>query len=154
MLYICSLELDLQPMSLGRILAIDYGTKRTGLAATDPLRIIANGLDTVATAEVFEYLDAYLAREEVTLFVVGEPMHADGSPAQIAHLVVGFVRKLRKKYPDIPVEMMDERYTSEEAKLIIRQSGLKKKQRRDKSLVDKISAVLILQDYMDEHLPS
>jgi len=137
---------------VGRILAIDYGTKRTGLAVTDPLQIIANGLDTVATPDLFAYLEDYLSREEVTLFVVGEPLHADGSPAQIAHLVVGFVRKLRKKYPDIPVEMIDERYTSEEAKLIIRNSGLKKKKRRDKSLVDKISAVLILQDYLDEHL--
>lgn len=137
---------------MGRILAIDYGTKRTGLAVTDPLQIIANGLDTVATPDLFAYLEDYLSREEVTLFVVGEPLHADGSPAQIAHLVVGFVRKLRKKYPDIPVEMIDERYTSEEAKLIIRNSGLKKKKRRDKSLVDKISAVLILQDYLDEHL--
>lgn len=139
---------------LGRILAIDYGTKRTGLAVTDPLQIIASGLDTVATRELFAYLDDYLVHEDVSLFVVGEPLHADGSPAQIAHLVVGFVRKLRKRYPDIPVEMMDERYTSEEAKLIIRQSGLKKKRRRDKSLVDKISAVLILQDYMDERRPS
>ncbi len=137
---------------LSRILAIDYGTKRTGLAVTDPLRLIANGLDTVPTVEVFNYLDVYLSREEVGLFLVGEPMHADGSPAQIAHLVVGFVRKLQKTFPDIPVEMVDERYTSEEAKLIIRESGLKKKKRRDKSLIDKISAVLILQDYMDEHL--
>jgi putative Holliday junction resolvase len=137
---------------LSRILAIDYGTKRTGLAVTDPLRLIANGLDTVPTVEVFNYLDDYLSREEVGLFLVGEPMHADGSPAQIAHLVVGFVRKLQKTFPDIPVEMVDERYTSEEAKLIIRESGLKKKKRRDKSLIDKISAVLILQDYMDEHL--
>lgn len=137
---------------MSRILAIDYGTKRTGLAVTDPLRLIANGLDTVPTVEVFNYLDVYLSREEVGLFLVGEPMHADGSPAQIAHLVVGFVRKLQKTFPDIPVEMVDERYTSEEAKLIIRESGLKKKKRRDKSLIDKISAVLILQDYMDEHL--
>lgn len=137
---------------MSRILAIDYGTKRTGLAVTDPLRLIANGLDTVPTVEVFNYLDVYLSREEVGLFLVGEPMHADGRPAQIAHLVVGFVRKLQKTFPDIPVEMVDERYTSEEAKLIIRESGLKKKKRRDKSLIDKISAVLILQDYMDEHL--
>lgn len=138
---------------MSRILAIDYGTKRTGLAVTDPLRLIANGLDTVPTVDIFPYLEDYLGREEVGLFVVGEPMHADGSPAQISHLVVGFVRKLKKTFPGIPVEMVDERYTSEEAKLIIRESGLKKKKRRDKALVDKISAVLILQDYMDEHLP-
>lgn len=139
---------------MGRILAIDYGTKRTGLAVTDPLQLIASGLDTVATDELLDFLIDYIEQEEVSLILVGEPLYPDGRPAQIAHLVVGFVRKLKKQFPDIPVEMRDERYTSEEAKLIIRQSGLKKKKRRDKALVDKVSAVLILQDYMDEHLPS
>lgn len=137
---------------LGRIVAFDYGTKRIGIAVTDPLRIIANGLDTVPTSEIFNFLDHYLSEQEVEQFVVGEPMHADGSPAQIAHLVIGFVRKLKKRYPNIPIQLIDERYTSEEAKQIIRQSGLSKKKRRDKSLVDKVSAVIILQDYMDEFL--
>ena len=137
---------------LGRILAFDYGTKRIGIAVTDPLRIIASGLDTVPTSNVFNFLDQYLGQNEVDQFVVGEPMHADGSPAQIAHLVVGFVRNLKKRYPNIPVQLIDERYTSEEAKQIIRESGLSKKKRRDKSLVDKVSAVIILQDYMDEFL--
>ncbi|MDX1666555.1 MAG: Holliday junction resolvase RuvX [Saprospiraceae bacterium] len=135
---------------MGRILAIDYGTKRTGLAVSDPLRIIASGLDTVATREIYEYLEQYLDREEVDVIVVGEPLHPDGRPAQIAHLVVGFVRKLKKLFPGVEVVTRDERYTSEEAKRIILASGTRKKKRRDKSLVDKVSAILILQDYMDE----
>jgi putative Holliday junction resolvase len=136
---------------VARILSIDYGTKRTGLAVSDPLQIIATGLDTVNTQDIFEYLQDYIDREEVETIVVGDPKYPDGNPAQIAHLVVGFVRKLQKMFPEIPIEMMDERYTSEEAKKIILQSGAKKKKRRDKGLVDKISAVLILQDYMEEH---
>ncbi len=120
------------------------------MAVSDPLQIIATGLDTVSTKDVFDYLKDYIGREEVETIVVGDPKYPDGNPAQIAHLVVGFVRKLREMFPDIPVEMMDERYTSEEAKQIILQSGAKKKKRREKGLVDKISAVLILQDYMEE----
>ena len=136
---------------MARILSIDYGTKRIGLAVSDPLQIIASGLDTVSTQNIFEYLEDYLNREEVETIVVGEPMHLDGNPAQIAHLVVGFVRKLQKLYPNITVVTHDERYTSVDAKKIILLSGAKKKKRRDKSLVDKISAVLILQDYMEEN---
>lgn len=144
------LELITYLCGVARILSIDYGTKRTGLAVSDPLQIIATGLDTVSTKDVFDYLKDYIGREEVETIVVGDPKYPDGNPAQIAHLVVGFVRKLREMFPDIPVEMMDERYTSEEAKQIILQSGAKKKKRREKGLVDKISAVLILQDYMEE----
>ena len=136
---------------MARILSIDYGTKRVGLAVSDPLQIIASGLDTVSTQNIFEYLENYLNQEEVETIVVGEPMHLDGNPAQIAHLVVGFVRKLQKLYPNINVVTHDERYTSVDAKKIILLSGAKKKKRRDKSLVDKISAVLILQDYMEEN---
>lgn len=136
---------------MARILSIDYGTKRIGLAVSDPLQIIASGLDTVSTQNIFEYIEDYLNQEEVETIVVGEPMHLDGNPAQIAHLVVGFVRKLQKLYPNISVVTHDERYTSVDAKKIILLSGAKKKKRRDKSLVDKISAVLILQDYMEEN---
>lgn len=135
--------------TVARIMAIDYGTKRTGLAVTDPLQIIANGLDTVPTDTIFEYLTTYFSQEEVETIVVGEPMHMDGSPAQIAHLVVGFVRKLKKLFPKVEVVTHDERFTSEDAKKIILMSGAKKKKRRDKSLVDKVSAVLILQDYLE-----
>ena len=136
---------------MARILSIDYGTKRTGLAVTDPLQIIASGLDSISTQVLFEYIEDYLSKEEVETIVVGEPMHLDGNPAQIAHIVVGFVRKLRKLYPHISVVTHDERYTSEDAKKIILMSGAKKKKRQDKGLVDKISAVLILQDYMEEN---
>lgn len=130
-------------------MGIDYGTKRIGIAVTDPLQIIASGLDTVPTGEIFDYLSGYFQKETVEKIVVGEPLHEDGNPAQIAHLVVGFVRKLQRLFPKIAVVTRDERYTSVEAKRIILQSGAKKKKRRNKELVDKISAVLILQDYME-----
>lgn len=129
-------------------MGIDYGTKRTGIAVTDPLQIIASGLTTIPTAEVFEFLAGYFQREEVEKIVVGEPLYPDGNPAQIAHLVKGFVNKLRKQFPDTEVVTHDERYTSEMAKGIILQSGITKKKRRDKSLVDQISAALILEDYL------
>lgn len=136
--------------AVGRALAIDYGTKRTGIAVSDPLRIIATGLDTVHTDDIFTYLEKYCQEEPVTTFVVGEPLHMDGNPAQIHHMVVGFVRKLQKLFPKTEVVMQDERFTSENAKEVIRQSGVGRKKRRDKSLIDKISAVLILQDYLEE----
>jgi putative Holliday junction resolvase len=137
---------------VGRILGIDYGTKRTGIAATDPLKIIASGLETVPTGELLDFLAAYLSMEEVETIVVGMPLYPDGNPAQIAHLVEGFVKKLKELFPSIAVITWDERYTSEEARRIILQSGARKKQRRDKSLVDKISAALILEDYLKANL--
>ena len=133
---------------MARILSIDYGTKRTGLAVTDPLQIIVTGLDTVPADRLLDFLQQYCAAEEVEKFVVGEPMHEDDNPTQIAHLVLGFTRKLNKLFPHIPVVMHDERFSSSDAKRIILESGAKKKKRQDKSLVDKISAVLILQDYL------
>lgn len=133
---------------VARILGIDYGLKRTGIAATDPLKIIASGLETVSTENVEDYLSQYLAAEEVERIVVGMPLYPDGNPAQIAPQVEAFVKKLQKLFPETEVITWDERYTSEEAKRIILQSGAKKKQRRDKALVDKISAALILEDYL------
>lgn len=133
---------------MARILAIDYGTKRTGLAVTDPLQIIPTGLDTVPTQGLIEYLQRYLAQEAVETIVVGEPLYPDGQPAQIHHFVVGLVRRLRKLFPDVEVVTQDERYSSEEAKEIIRQSGAKKKKRQDKALIDKVSATIILRDYL------
>lgn len=133
-----------------RLLGIDYGSKRVGIAVTDPLQIIASSLTTVATKDIFDFLEDYLSKEEVVCIVVGEPLKEDGTPAQIAHLVVGFIRKLQKLYPDLKIVTQDERYTSRSAKKIILQSGAKKKKRRDKSLVDKISAALILQAYMEK----
>jgi putative Holliday junction resolvase len=134
---------------MGRVLGIDYGTKKIGIAATDPLQIICSPLTTVETTKVFEFLDKYLSEEAVEAIVVGESLNTDGTPSQIAHLVLGFVRKLKKLYPAIEVHMQDERFTSIEARQIILKSGAKKKKRRDKTLVDKVSASLILQLFME-----
>ncbi len=131
-----------------RILAIDYGTKRTGLAVTDPLQLIAQSLATVPTGDVFGFLKKYFDEEEVELIVVGLPLYPDGNPAQIAPLVDKFVKQLNKEFPHLPVAMQDERYSSETAKDFILKSGARRKKRRDKSLVDKVSAAIILEDYM------
>ncbi len=134
---------------MARILAIDYGTKRVGVAVSDPLQIIANGLDTIPTNTIFDFLKKYIAEEEVETLVVGMPMHLDGQPAQIADKVELFIKAFQKLFPDILVETYDERFTSEDAKRIILQSGAKKKKRQDKGLVDKVAAILILQGYME-----
>ncbi|MCC7504355.1 MAG: Holliday junction resolvase RuvX [Saprospiraceae bacterium] len=136
---------------MGRILAIDFGLKRTGIAVTDPLKIIASALTTVPTGEVFDFLGRYCATEEVEKFIVGLPLYPDGNPAQIAPQVDIFAEKLQKLFPGKPVLRQDERYTSNEAKRIILASGIKKQKRRDKTLVDKIAAALILEQYMQEH---
>ncbi len=133
-------------------MGIDYGTKRTGIAVTDPLQIIASNLETVPTANLYPWLKAYFESEIVEKIIVGEPLHLDGNPAQIAPLVYTFVKKLKKLYPDKEVILQDERFTSKEAERIIIRSGIKKMKRRDKSLVDKISAALILESYMKEHV--
>jgi putative Holliday junction resolvase len=134
---------------MSRILAIDFGLKRTGIAVTDPLRIIASGLTTVETKGLMDFLKNYCAEEDVECFVVGLPMHNDGSPAQIAPQADAFSAQLQKQFPDKPVLRFDERYTSKEASRIILQSGAKKSKRRDKALVDKIAAALILEYYME-----
>ena len=134
---------------MARIIGIDYGTKRIGLAVTDPLQIIANGLDTIPNHQIFDFLDRYMKEEEVEAIVIGEPMHLDGNPSQIAPLVNKFVDELAKRYPDLNLYRQDERFTSENAKDIILASGVKKKKRRDKGLIDKVSAILILQTFME-----
>ncbi|MCB9316737.1 MAG: Holliday junction resolvase RuvX [Lewinellaceae bacterium] len=136
---------------MSRILAIDYGRKRTGIAVTDPLRIIASALTTVPTGEVFAFLQKYCAEEAVESFVVGLPLYPDGNPAQIAGEVDAFVNRLRKLFPEKEVYRQDERYTSNEAKRIILESGVKKQKRRDKALVDKVAAALILEQFMEEN---
>lgn len=136
---------------MARIMGIDYGTKKTGIAVTDSLQIICSGLDTIPTLTLYDFIKKYLETEEVEKIVVGMPLHEDGNPAQIAHLVVGFIRKLRKLYPAIEVVEWDERGSSKAAKEVILMSGTKKSKRRDKSLVDKIAAALILQDYMEQN---
>ena len=137
---------------MGRILAIDFGLKRTGIAVTDPLKIIASGLTTVPTTELEAFLKKYCAEEEVECFVVGLPLHPDGNPAQIAPQADAFAEQLRQLFPAKPVIRQDERYTSNEAKRIILASGAKKQKRRDKALVDKVAAALILEQYMQENI--
>ena len=132
-------------------MAIDYGTKRVGIAVTDPLQIIANGLDTVPTKDIYDFLEKYINEEDLECIVVGEPLDLDGNPTDSTPHVVGFIRKIQKLFPKIEVVTQDERFTSKDAKRIILESGAKKKKRRDKSLVDKISAVLILQEYLEKH---
>ena len=135
-----------------RILCFDYGTKKTGIATTDPLQIIATAIGTTPTEALKNWLEKYLREEEVERFVLGEPLHPDGNPAQIHEQVLTFRDYLTKTYPTIPVTLQDERYSSARARDIILRSGAKKKKRRDKTLVDKVSAVLILEDYMQENV--
>lgn len=131
-----------------RILSIDYGKKRTGLAVTDPLQIIAGGLATVATVELFQYLNDYIAREPVERIVIGEPRQPNGQPSENLQRVQQFVNRWKKARPDVPIEFFDERFTSVLAHQAMLDGGLKKKARQNKALVDEISATIILQDYM------
>lgn len=133
---------------MARILSIDYGKKRTGIAVTDPLQIIAGGLATVATCELMSFLQNYVARESVERIVVGEPKQLNGEPSENLPRVKQFVAKLCKTLPDIPVEFYDERFTSVLAHKTIIDSGISKKARQNKALVDEISATIILQDYL------
>ena len=133
---------------MARILSIDYGRKRTGLAVTDPLQIIAGGLATVATSELFEWLQAYIARESVERIVIGEPRQPNGQPSENLARVQQFVNRWRKAVPEVPIEYYDERFTSVLAHQAMLEGGLKKKDRQNKALVDEISATIILQDYM------
>ncbi|MDP6922780.1 MAG: Holliday junction resolvase RuvX [Lutibacter sp.] len=133
---------------MGRILAFDYGKKRTGLAVTDDLHIIASGLTTVETNSIFAYLQDYLKKETVEVFVVGEPRKLDNSPSESEQFIKPFVAKLSKTFPKIPIVRVDERFTSKMAVRSMVDTGLKKKHRQNKALVDEISATLILQSYL------
>ena len=133
---------------MARILSIDYGKKRTGLAVTDPLQLIAGGLATVATSELFEWLSQYVSRESVERIVIGEPRQPNGQPSENLPRVQQLVNRWRKQMPQIPIEYYDERFTSVLAHQAMLEGGLKKKARQDKALVDEISATIILQDYM------
>lgn len=133
---------------MARILSIDYGKKRTGLAVSDPLQLIAGGLATVATHELFDYLTQYVAREQVERIVIGEPRQPNGQPSENLARVQQFVNRWRKQRPDIPIEYYDERFTSVLAHQAMLDAGLKKKTRQDKALVDEISATIILEDYL------
>ena len=136
---------------MARIVSIDYGKKRTGLAVTDPLQLIAGGLATVSTSELFEYLTQYVAKESVERLVIGEPRQPNGQPSENLARVQQFVNRWRKAMPQIPIEYFDERFTSVLAHQAMLAGGLKKKARQDKALVDEISATIILQDYMRSH---
>lgn len=133
---------------MARILSIDYGKKRTGIAVTDPLQIIANGLATVSTSELLSYLKDYLSREQVERIIIGRPLQTNGQPSENLQRVEQFVNRWKKEMPDVPVEYMDERFTSVLAHQAMIDGGLRKKARQDKALVDKISATIILEDYL------
>lgn len=133
---------------MARILSIDYGKKRTGLAVSDPLQIIPGGLATVATAELFDYLMAYVAREPVERIVIGEPRQTNGRASENLPRVRQFVARWRKEMPSIPIEYYDERFTSLLAHKAMIAGGMRKMARRDKAIVDEISATIILEDYM------
>ena len=131
-------------------MAIDYGRKRTGLAVTDELQIIATALTTVETQKLMPFLVDYTSREKVDCFVVGEAKRMDNTPSESAQYIEPFVAKLKERFPTIPVERIDERFTSKIAFQAMIDGGLKKKQRQNKALIDTVSAVIILQSYMQK----
>ena len=133
---------------MSRILAIDYGLKRTGIAVTDELQIIASGLTTVATNDLLSFLKDYTTKESVELFLVGEPKQMDNTASENEALIVPFINRLEKEFPNIPIKRVDERFTSKMAFQTMIDSGLKKNQRKNKALIDEISATLILQSYL------
>ena len=133
---------------LGRILAIDFGKKRTGIAVTDELQIIASGLTTVNTKELIPFLKDYTKKENVELFIIGKPKQMDNSDSESEELILPFLKKLEKSIPNIPFKREDERFTSKMAFQTMIDSGLNKKQRQNKALVDEISATIILQSYL------
>lgn len=134
---------------MGRILAIDYGRKRTGIAVSDPLQLIANGLTTVATHQLLAFLQGYVAQEPVERILVGYPKQMNNEVSESMRYIEPFVRSLKKQLPDIPVEYVDERFTSVLAHRAMLDGGLKKKDRQNKALVDEVSATIILQSYLE-----
>lgn len=133
---------------MGRVLALDYGSKRTGIAITDELQLIASGLTTVATTDLMDFLKKYIASEKVDLVLVGEPKQKDGTHSTIEEQIQLFLKKFSEVFPDLEVKRVDERYTSKMAFQTMIDSGLKKKQRQNKALIDEISATIILQEFL------
>ena len=133
---------------MSRIISIDYGAKRTGLAVTDPLQIIATGLTTVESKQLIPFLKDYFAKEEVELIIIGEPKNWDDTDTHATPLVEKIIKQLEKNFPKIPIKKVDERYTSKMAKDAMLEMGLKKMQRRNKKLVDEIAATILLQEYL------
>ena len=134
---------------MARILSVDYGKKRTGLAVTDPLQIIAGGLATVATSQLMQFLEDYMRREDIEMLVVGEPKQPNGQPSENLQRVRQFVENWKNRHPEVPVEYYDERFTSVLAHQAMIQGGLRRKARQDKALVDEISATIILQSFLE-----
>lgn len=134
---------------MSRIIAIDYGRKRTGIAVTDPMQIIANGLTTVATHQLVDFLVNYMKQEKVERIIVGHPRQMNYEDSENMKNIVPFINRLKKLYPDLPVELVDERFTSVLAHQAMLAGGLKKKDRQNKALVDEISATIILQSYLE-----
>lgn len=133
---------------MARIICIDYGGKRCGLAVTDPLQIIATALTTVATKELYTYLAAYFAKEPVELILIGEPLNLDDTPTHATPLVKKAIIELGKKFPTIPIQTVDERFSSKNAVRAMVEMGMKKKDRQDKKNVDQIAATILLQEYL------
>jgi putative holliday junction resolvase len=137
-------------MSGGRVMAIDYGRKRVGLAVTDPLQLIATRLTTVPSGEIWKFLDNYFQKEKVVLVIVGYPLQMNNQPSEAVVYINPFLKAFVKKYPEIPVQQVDERFTSKIAMQSMLEGGLKKADRQDKALVDGISATIILQSYLEQ----
>jgi putative Holliday junction resolvase len=135
---------------VGRILAVDYGRKRVGLAVTDPTQVIANGLDTVRTHDIIPYLRSFFRDEEVEKIVIGYPVQMNNKPSESTRYIDPFIKRLHKEFPEYPIEKVDERFTSKMALQAMIDGGVKKKDRRNKALVDKVSAVIILQSYLEK----
>ena len=135
---------------MGRLLGIDYGTKRIGLAVTDPLRIFASPLNTIRTEEFDSFIDDYLKSEDIDAFVIGYPVKMNNQPSESVNYINPFIRKLRKSFPGIEVHLIDERFTSQMALQTMIDGGVKKEGRQDKGMIDKISASIILQSFLDK----
>ena len=136
---------------MARILAIDYGKKRTGIAVSDPLKIIATGLETVDTNELIGYLKKYMKEEPVEKVIIGYPLNFDNTPTDATPLVEKFIGKYKNVFPDLEIEKVDERFSSKMAATAISGMGLKKKVREEKALLDTVAATLMLQDYLESH---
>ena len=150
MLVVILVNFVVKEISMGRILAIDYGKKRVGLAVTDPERIIANQLTTVITTNLWSFLQNYFNKEKVDEVIVGYPRQMNNKASEAVLYINPFIRKFKKEYPDMPLELVDERFTSKIAYRAMIDGGLKKKARQDKARVDAISATIILQSYMEQ----
>ena len=145
-MYLCSYLKD-----MARLLALDYGTKRVGIAVTDELQIIASGLCTVRAHDCIDFLKDYISKESVDAIVMGMPKDLKDQNTDATHYVKGFAKKLKKQFPEMELHLIDERFTSKMAFQTMIDSGLKKKSRQDKSLVDEVSATIILQSFMEQH---